>query len=234
MDLKIEQVAELLNVSESTIRKWLANGEIPAYKLNHQTCFSRSEIEDWVMKHQLKDELGVSPFSNCPTTKSLSIKGGQNQYSLFRALHKGGIFYDLPAASKEELLTKVTQKISKELDVDAEVLSELLLDREKLQPTALGNGLAVPHTRDVLLKGRQDVVALVFPKKPLDWGALDGKPVSTLFFLFASSDARHLHLLAKIAYLSSQPEALKLLAQKPPQEELLEFVKAWESNVRQR
>jgi len=36
MDLKIKDVAELLNVSETTIRRWLKDGKIPAYQLNHQ------------------------------------------------------------------------------------------------------------------------------------------------------------------------------------------------------
>ena len=54
MDLKIKDVAELLNVSETTIRRWLKDGKIPAYQLNHQYRFSRGEIEDWMMKCKLK------------------------------------------------------------------------------------------------------------------------------------------------------------------------------------
>ncbi|NGX51641.1 MAG: hypothetical protein K1060chlam2_01514, partial [Chlamydiae bacterium] len=36
MDLKIKDVAELLSVSETTIRRWLSDGKIPAYRLHHQ------------------------------------------------------------------------------------------------------------------------------------------------------------------------------------------------------
>jgi excisionase family DNA binding protein len=53
MDLKIKDVADLLNVSESTIRRWIAEGKIPAYLINHQYRFSRTEIENWVMNHKL-------------------------------------------------------------------------------------------------------------------------------------------------------------------------------------
>lgn len=232
MDLKIKDVAEMLNVSETTIRRWLSEGKIPAYKINQQYRFSRAEIEDWVMKHKLKDDKGVSPFSLNSSTKPLSVRGGQKQYSLYRALHKGGILLDVQAKTKEEFIIKSAQEIAPKLDADADVLAELLLDREKLQPTALGNGIAVPHTRDFLLKGHQDVVALAFPQKPLDWGGLDGKPVFANFFLFASDDARHLHLLAKIAYLSSHAPALELFSQHPPKEKLLDFIKNWESGIR--
>ena len=115
--------------------------------------------------------------------------------------------------------------------MDPSVMSDLLLDREKLMPTALNNGIAVPHTRDFLLKGPTDVVVVVSPKEPIDWGALDENPVHTLFFFFACDDKRHLHLLAKLAHLSSNEEALELIRSKPEKKELLEYIKEWESTV---
>ena len=232
MDLKLKEVAELLNVSEATVRRWLTDGLIPSYKINNQHRFNRSEIEDWVMKNKLKNEEGVSPFSQNTKATSLSLNGGQKQYSLYRALHKGGVFTAPSVRTKEEFITKAAKIIANNLDSDSEVLNDLLLDREKLQSTALGNGIAVPHTRDFLLEGGQDSVTLVFPKTPLDWNALDGKPVSACFFLFAADDARHLHLLAKIAFLSSLPQALELFAQRPSLEKTLEFIKNWEGSIR--
>ena len=49
MDLKLRDVADLLTVSEATIRRWIADGKIPYYKLHNQYRFSRSEIENWVL-----------------------------------------------------------------------------------------------------------------------------------------------------------------------------------------
>jgi PTS system nitrogen regulatory IIA component len=121
--------------------------------------------------------------------------------------------------------------MAKDLNLDAEVLTELLLDREKLQPTALNHGIGIPHTRDFLLDAHHDVVTIAYPKKPIPYGALDGQPVHTLFFLFASDDGRHLHLLAKIAHLSSQPETLELLKTKPSKDVLLDYIKNWESEI---
>ena len=100
-------------------------------------------------------------------------------------------------------------------------------------PTALNNGIAVPHTRDSLLNTVHDVVFVVCLDDPLEYGAFDGKPVHTLFFLFACEDKRHLHLLAKIAHLSSQPHALDLLKNKPSKETILTFIKQWESQIPQ-
>ena len=134
-------------------------------------------------------------------------------------------------ANKEEIIRNTMGQISDDLNLDGEVLSELLLDRERLQPTALNNGIGVPHTRDFLLNSPQDIVIVAFPEKPVDYEALDGKPVHTLFFLFACEDKRHLHLLAKIALLCSQPTTVEFLRSRPTREALLEYIKNWESNI---
>lgn len=244
MDLKIKDVAELLNVSETTIRRWLGDGKIPAYRLNHQYRFSRIEIENWVMRCKLKpDEEGEAkflPFAQdqifplpSENLEPQSQRGGMQQFSLYRAIHKGGVFAQVAGESKEEIIRGTTKLIAQRLGLDADVLADLLLDREKLMPTAMNNGIAVPHTRDFLLQDPFDVIVVVFPQKPIEYGALDSKPVHTLFFLFSSADKRHLHLLAKLAHLSSNEEALEMLRSKPGKKKLLEYIRDWESSIRQ-
>lgn len=232
MDLKIKDVAELLSVSETTIRRWLAEGKIPAYKIQHQYRFSRIEIENWVMSCRLKKE----GSSFLPTEEQIyppkeeEERTGNQQFSLFRAVHHGDVFRDIESSGRDAIIHQVVGRIAGKLGLDNDVLSELLIDRENMMPTALNNGIAIPHTRDFLLRGPKDVVVPVFLEKPFDWGALDGKPVHTLFFFFASNDKRHLHLLAKIAHLSSSEEALKLFKSRPTKEELLKYIKTWESS----
>ncbi len=111
MDLKIEDVAKLLNVSATTIRRWLQDGKIPAYRLNHQYRFSKTEIEDWVLGHKLSTGQ-VSPYNaqskeelaNIQTTPS----GGTQQYSLYRALNKGGVQILKVTGGKEETIREAT------------------------------------------------------------------------------------------------------------------------------
>jgi PTS system nitrogen regulatory IIA component len=238
MDLKIKDVADLLNVSEKTIRRWISDGKIPAYRINQHYRFSRTEIENWVISHKLDKTDGVSPFfseteqsEQSSTSPAEKTKGGSKQFSLFRAIHKGGVLQQVPGQTKEDIIRTTMKMVSKDLHVDADVMSDLLLDRENLMPTALNNGIGVPHTRDSLLNAHHDVVFVVFPTEPLQYGALDGKPVHTLFFLFACEDKRHLHLLAKIAHLSSHSHSLALLQSKPSKEKLLSFVKDWEGQI---
>lgn len=223
--MKIKDVADLLNVSETTIRQWLVEGIIPSYRIDDQYRFSRGEIQNWVVSR--KSQPGEGQEKPMP----IELKGGNKQFSLYRAIHKGGILYDIPGKTKEEVIRNSMSQIANELHLDAEALSDLLLDRERLQPTALNNGIGVPHTRDFLLNAHQNIVTLVFPKDPIAYGALDGKPVHSLFFLFACEDKRHLHLLAKIAHLCSEPKALELLQTKPLKEDFLAHIKEWEASI---
>lgn len=229
MDLKLKDVAELLNISEATVRRWISDGKIPYYRLNHQFRFNRSEIENWVLSW--KQEGDFSPFHKHDTDLSKE-RLGTHQFGLYRAIHKGGVYRDVPGDTKEELIHAAVERIARDIHLDAEVIGELLLDRERLMSTALSNGIAVPHTRDFLLQESFDIVAVVFPKVPIEYGALDNQPVHTLFFLFACDDKRHLHLLAKLAHLSSKKENLALLKKQPDKTELLEYVKQWEGQLK--
>jgi len=229
MDLKLKDVAQLLDVSEETVRRWISDSKIPYYRLNQQYRFSRSEIENWVLSSKQEGK-----FSTFDKEEDHECRLGTHQFGLYRAIHKGGVYSAIEGETKEEVITNAMQQIASDLHLDAEVITELLLDRELLMPTALSNGVAVPHTRDFLLQESFDVVAVVFPKKPIEYGALDGKAVHTLFFLFACDDKRHLHLLAKLAHLSSKPDNLAFLKKHPAKEQLLERIKSWEMGLKPR
>lgn len=228
MDLKIKDVAELLKVSEKTIRRWLQHGKIPAYRLNHQYRFSRMEIQDWVMAQKLKSQ--VDPHATHEASSpAIAEETGHHVFSLLRAMTRGGVHQRIPGTTKDEVIHATMRRLEERLDLDGEVVAQLLLEREALMPTALNNGLAVPHTRDFLLHGEEDAIAVVFPEHPVPYGALDHQPVHCLFFLFAHSDKQHLRLLARLAHLVSRPEVLQKLASAPSSKELLELVRAWEA-----
>lgn len=231
MALKIKDVANLLNVSETTIRRWVSEKKIPYYKMSQHCCFDRNEIESWVLSQNTLENKTKS--DNKALKTPTRQRGGIKQFSLFRAIHKGIVLLDVPGQTKEELIQTTVKTIAKHLSLDAEVLTELLLDRESLMPTALNNGIGIPHTRDFLLKDHCDVVVVVFPEKAIPYGALDGKPVHSMFFLLACDDKQHLHLLAKIAHFSHNSHALDFLKTKPSKNKLLEYIKSWEGNIHQ-
>ena len=101
MDLKVKDVTELLNISEATIKRWIADGKIPYYRLHNQYRFSRSEIENWVLSCKQGGEF--SPFVTEESEPKVECLGTQ-QFGLYRALHKGGVYHDIPGSTKEEVI----------------------------------------------------------------------------------------------------------------------------------
>lgn len=223
MDLNLKEVADLLSISENLLLQWIRDGKVPAYQLNQQYRFSRLEIENWLLQQKLE---GSSAQDSDATLSSADLR-----FSLFKALHHGDVLLGAPDTSKEDLINFCMEQMSQRFQLDAGVLTDLFMDRERLMPTGLGEGIAVPHTRDFLLQAHYDVVMAVFPKNPIEFGSLDGKPVSTCFFLFASDDRRHLNLLSKIAHFCSQSANRAFLTTQPSKDILLNYVKKWESSL---
>jgi nitrogen PTS system EIIA component len=230
MDLKVKDVANLLNVSETTIRRWVSEKKIPCYTMNQSHFFDRGEIESWLMSQKGIDSKSENGHAKSEPSEN-GLRGGIRQFSLFRAIHKGIVLHDVPGTTKEEVIRAAVKTIAKHLNLDAEVLTDVLLERENLMPTALNNGIGIPHARDFLLNDHCDVVVVAYPKEAVDYGALDGKPVHTLFFLLACDDKRHLQILAKIAHFTFQSQTTKFLAGQPSKEKLLDFIKQWESTI---
>ncbi len=226
MDLRKKDVAELLTVSEETINTLVEKGGLPCYRLGGEYRFNRSEIEDWMVK-VLAAEPGILPFG-----EGTSEKAPWQQFGLYRAIHRGEVLSDFDTASKEELIYITLDEVSEKLKLNPGAVAELFLERENLMPTALNQGIAIPHTREFLINGLFDAVVVVYPKTPIEWGALDQMPVHTLFFLFACDDRRHLNLLAKIAHFISNEDHLRFLQTRPDKSTLLEFIKDWESSIK--
>ena len=134
--------------------------------------------------------------------------------------------------SKEEALQYAARYIANKFELDAGVLFEMLMHRESLMSTGIGEGIALPHAKDFLLNIGYDIVVPVFLSQSVEYKALDGKPVDKLFFLFANQDRNHLNLVNKIVHLGMSLEARLFLAQHPDQPQLLSFIKNWEARIR--
>lgn len=222
MDLKLREVAELLNVSEITIRRWLTDGKIPAYRINHQYRFSRVEIENWIISHRLTVTDAIEPVEKKETI---------NKYGLFKAMNQGILIEKVPGNTKQDVISYASKKIGDHIKYDAKTLEDLLITRENLQSTSLNFGFAVPHTRNFLTNNHQDYVCVAFLENPINYDSYDKIPVNTLFFLFASDEKKHLNLLSKIANFCNDQGNQKFVSCHPPKSALLEFVKNWEEKI---
>ena len=117
-------------------------------------------------------------------------------------LSQEAIVLDIKACDKESAIKEMVQVLvkMKKLNNAAEAI-DLLMQREKLGSTGIGQGVAIPHTRCDFIK--EQVAVLAFSKKGVEFNALDSGPVNILFLLLCpgSSTGEHLQAMAKISKL---------------------------------
>ena len=114
---------------------------------------------------------------------------------------------DLAATDKGSALAELCAAVSRAHTLLPQGrLLEVLLEREKLGSTGIGEGVAIPHGK---LAGVPGVIAAFGRSRPgIDFAAIDGKPAQLFFLLFAPENSAGMHLkaLARISrLLRSQP-----------------------------
>ena len=96
--------------------------------------------------------------------------------------------------SKKRLFQEIGDIAGQAYGLEAAEAVDGLQDRESLGPTAVGNGIALPHAR---LDGLDRIVGVFLRlDRPLDFGAADRQPVDLVFGLFAPRDSGVDHLKA--------------------------------------
>ena len=117
-------------------------------------------------------------------------------------LKEGAIVPDLKATDKENVIKELVTLLKDIGEIsDQEKIVEIIMEREKLGSTGIGQGIAVPHAKTDQVK--QIVVAFGFSQKGVNFESLDEEPVYLIFLVLAPVEATgmHLKLLAKIARL---------------------------------
>ena len=110
------------------------------------------------------------------------------------------ILEELQTGSKREALAELVGVFARgNIRSDPEAMLRVLLEREKLGSTGIGDGIAIPHGK---LAGLGEmVIAFGRSRKGIDFEAMDGKPVHLISLLIApeNSAGQHLKALAKIS-----------------------------------
>jgi PTS system nitrogen regulatory IIA component len=192
MQLTVRDVSALLKVSEKTIYRWINQGTLPAYRVNDQYRFNRAELLEWATSRKMN--VAAELFDE-PESTGAPVPG------LVEALRAGGIFYRVGGTDRESALRSLVEYMRLPDEVDRDFLLRVLLAREALQSTGIGDGIAIPHVRNpIVLHVSRPMITLCFLERPVDFGALDGKPVFVLFSLISPTVRGHLRLLSRLAF----------------------------------
>jgi nitrogen PTS system EIIA component len=105
------------------------------------------------------------------------------------------------ATGKKSLLAELAHRAAGLYGVEERRLFDLLVERERLGSTGIGGGIAIPHGRMPSLACPHGLFARV--SAPVDFGAIDERPVDIVFLLIApeGAGADHLKALARVSRL---------------------------------
>ena len=143
--------------------------------------------------------------------------------SLVEAIEAGGIFHGIKNTDKEHALKALVETLPLPEGVDRELLLRLFLAREASASTAIGDGIALPHVRNpIVLHVMRPMVTLCFLEHPVDFGALDGKPVHVLFSLVCPTVRSHLQILSRLSYALQDQKFKSVVVRQGQREEILE------------
>jgi len=212
------EISALLSLPEATLNRWIKQGKIPYKVIDKKILFDKSEVINWAKTHDLE----IKEKIQFRTDKEI------NPFSLNAAISRAGIYKQLEGSSIEDILENALGKLNfLQADKKDRILTELL-NREALASTGIGNGVALPHTRNRMDLGlEQAYIPLFFPDEPIDFKAVDGKPVSSFFMLFTSSVKEHLKMLSGLSYVL-QNDNIQNILQNRDSENILTAISALE------
>ena len=213
MQLNVREVSKLLKVSERKVYDWIKRGILRADRVNDQYRLHRSDLLEQTSSREI--DIPAQIFE-APSAAGVSI------YPLADALQAGGIFYGLQGDDKAAVLSAVVNSLALPSNIDRASLAQLLLAREALGSTAIGEGIAIPHVRrPILLNASRPAISLCFLEKPVDFGAFDGQSVFVIFLLISPTARIHLHLLSRLSFALHDSRLKGALVRRAPREEII-------------
>jgi PTS system nitrogen regulatory IIA component len=223
MELTINDIVKIFAVPEETVNNWIEKKGLPYNRVNEQYHFNYIELLDWA----LKKKIVVTP-------EALAFGDHESQPSsiVYQAIKNGHIHYDVPGESREEALKAIVELLPLPPKLNRRSLWQMLIAREKLISTSVGDGIAIPHVRNpVVLHIDQPSLTLCFLEQPIDFKAIDNKPVFILFVLLSPSVKTHLTILSRLAYCLQSEKLQGYLHAQATQEEILAEIMVLESKL---
>jgi len=132
---------------------------------------------------------------------------------------------ELTSSKKVEVLAEMVDLLRRvQPDLDAKELLAVLIDREELGSTGIGDGVAIPHGK---LKGLERLLMAFGRKKAgVDFDSMDNRPAHLFFLLLAPENEATLHLkaLARISKLLRKEDVRRQLLDAPDPAALLSIL----------
>ena len=222
MQLTLREAASYLGVDEATVRRWISQRALPAHSVDERLYLNPVELWEWAVENgvtvsrKLLDQARRSPEDIPP---------------LAELLRHGGIFHDVDATTKHDVLAQFVARLPLPPQQDRRFLLDVLEAREAMGSTGIGDGIAIPHVRNpIVLQVERPFVTLCLLRRGVEFDAIDGKPVHALFMVVSPTAPAHLRILARLGFALRDESLRNLLAQRAPADDILGRVELVESS----
>ncbi len=141
------------------------------------------------------------------------------------ALPKEAILVDLKAIDKKGVLEELVVPIAKIAGINRDELVKVLMERERLGSTGIGEGIGIPHGK---IKGLESLIlGFGLSRKGVDFDSMDGHPAHIFFLLITpeNSTGLHLKLLARISRILKNDLFKEKLLQATNKDEICSIIK---------
>lgn len=214
MDLKIHEAARLLGTDADEVERWIQDKGLRAHLFQEQYRINSVELQEWALLHGIRvppELMAVNRAASGPAP------------DLVQALERGGLHAAVPGSTRDEVLAAVAALPGIPRAIDRDMLLQLLLAREMLASTGVGGGIAIPHPRSPIALDVEvpPTLLLCFLQQPVDFKAVDGKPVWALFLLLSPTVQAHLRMLSQLSFALHDAQARALLERRAPLTDLL-------------
>jgi nitrogen PTS system EIIA component len=220
MQLTLREAASYLGVNEATARRWIGEQSLPVHHVNERLYLNAVELWEWAVEHgipvsrKLLEHARRSPDEVPPVSE------------LLRA---GGVFRDIVAADKSQVLREFVSRLPLPAEQNRDTLLSVLEAREAMGSTGIGDGIAIPHVRNpIVLHVERPFVTLCLLRTPVDFDAIDGKPVHAVFIVVSPTVPTHLRILGHLGFLFRDDELRRLLRERAPTEAILSRIELLE------
>jgi len=195
------EAAKKLKVSERVIQEMIATNVFESKLVGKNIKIDEDSLNEWLENLNEIDE------------KMLALKRVICHFEEY--MRPENIFLDFTAENKYDAIRILSEK-AKDLKLvrDARWLYEVVVAREELVSTAIGNGVALLYPRH-LHPSKIKTPSILFGRssEPVDFDAPDNKPVNIFFMLLLHNDKQHLFSLSYISRLVMDQDVLKRLTE---------------------
>ncbi len=153
--------------------------------------------------------------------------------NLASLLSKERINLELKPNKKNKVIEDLVYSVKK--GSDAELILSTLLKREELGSTGIGKGIAIPHCRSLAVSKLE--IAVGRTTKPINFNAIDKKPVSLIFLIIAPPQDpgnQYLITLGKIVQIAKELTKKDLLHKPETSDEFISLINEIEKDLKKR